>query len=150
MSRDILKKNILLGIDPELSLRIFEYQGGGLQRRQNSKRYGFRNLSKQCVRSVHLYMTSLAAVLVLNSNHGYWNRVRQSYNSTIIVILASVRCLRHNSRYSTQRIGHRSQGQIDSSDVRHVQIFLVPNRPFIRAQASLRYLIDYLDSNNQH
>ena len=29
MSRDILKKNILLGIDPELSLRIFEYQGGG-------------------------------------------------------------------------------------------------------------------------
>ena len=33
MSRDILKKNILLGIDPELSLRIFEYQGGGLQRR---------------------------------------------------------------------------------------------------------------------
>ena len=81
--------------------------------------------------------------------HGYWNRVRQSYNSTILVILASVRCLRHNSRYSTQRIGHRSQscleGQIDSSDVRHVQIFPVPYRPFICAQASLRYLIDYLD-----
>ena len=81
-------------------------------------------------------------------NHGYWNRVRQSYNSTILVILASVRCLRHNSRYSTQRIDHRSQscleGQIDSSDVRHVQIFPVPYRPFIRVQASLRYLIDYL------
>ena len=85
----------------------------------------------------------------LDHVHGYWNRVRQSYNSTILVKLASVRCLRHNSRYSTQRIGHRSQscleGQIDISDVRHVQIFPVPYRPFIRALASLRYLIDYLD-----
>ena len=84
----------------------------------------------------------------LDHVHGYWNRVRQSYNSTILVKLASVRCLRHNSRYSTQRIGHRSQscleGQIDSSDVRHVQIFPVPYRPYISAQASLRYLIDYL------
>ena len=77
------------------------------------------------------------------------NRALLSYSGLTLNLIRGISWLgnHHNPVQDTEDRARVLELTLDRwivSDVRHVQIFPVPYGPFIRALASLRYLIDYL------